>query len=115
MVNMSVELPLPQDKKLTVIFRIEPGCLGPEGESHIDEFCGFAQKKVELIDADFVHWVLTPRKDKSLPEMQYQVSDKVLSHDQAGRYLDVFKKSLDEFEEHLHDGVTHLIDQYLGH
>ena len=112
---MKADLPLPQDKKLTVIFRIEPGCLGPEGESHIDEFCRYAQKEVESIDADFVHWILTPRKDKSLPEMQYQVSNKVLTHDKADRYLDVFEKSLDEFEEHLHAGVTHLIDQYLGH
>lgn len=112
---MKFDLPLPQDKKLTVIFRIEPGCLGPDGESHIDDFCNFAQKEVESIDADFVHWILTPRKDKNLPEMQYQVSNKILTHDKADRYLDVFEKSLDEFEAHLHDGVTHLIDQYLGH
>jgi len=112
---MNVTLPLAKEKKLTVIFRIEPGCLGPQGESHIKEFCQFAQKEVESIDADFVHWVLTPRSDKTMPEMQYQVSNKILTHDQADRYLDVFKKNLDDFEQHLHDGVTRLIDQYMGH
>lgn len=111
---MHDRLPLPDEKKLTVIFRIEPGCLGPEGENHIEEFCRFAQKEVEVIDADFVCWVLTPRSDKTLPEMQYQVNSKILSHDQAGRYLEVFNKSLDQFEEHLHESVTYLIDQYMG-
>ena len=52
---MKTKLPLPQDKKLTVIFRLEPGCLGPDGEDHVEEFCKFAEKEVAPIDSDFVH------------------------------------------------------------
>jgi len=112
---MKIDLPLPQEQKLTVICRVEPGCLGPEGKNHISEFCSTAQKQVESIDSDFVHWVLVPRCDKSLAEMQYKTNNKNLSRDKAARYLEKFKKNLDEFEEHLHVKLAHLVDEYLGH
>lgn len=112
---MKIKLPLSQEQKLTVVCRIEPGCLGPQGKDHIAEFCNFAQVEVEPVDADFVHWVLVPRNDKSLPEMQYKVGEKTLTHDKAARYLQLFKKDLDLFEDHLHDKLAHLVDEYLGH
>jgi len=112
---MKNNLPLPQDKKLTVLFRVEPGCLGPDGKEYIEEFCSFAQKEVESIDSDFVHWDIVPRHDKSLPEMQYKVGGKRLTHDKAEKYLEIFKKNLDEFEGHLHEKLSLLIGQYLGH
>ena len=112
---MKVKLPLSQDQKLTVVCRVEPGCLGPEGKEHIQAFCDFAQKQVETIDAEFVHWELVPRDDKTLPEMQYKISNKKLTHDKAAKYLALFKKELDIFEEHLHEKVSHLVDEYLGH
>lgn len=112
---MKNNLPLPQDKKLTVVCRIEAGCLGPEGNSHVKDFCSFAQKEVEPIDSDFVHWEITPRHDKSQPEMLYKVNNKKLNHDKAAKYLEIFNKDLDAFEMHLHDKLADLIDQYLGH
>ncbi len=27
------------NKKLTVLFRVEPGSLGPDGSEHVEEFC----------------------------------------------------------------------------
>ena len=112
---MKKKLPLPQEKKLTAICRLEPGCLGPGGKNHVDKFCSFAQKEVETIDSDFVHWEIIPRHDKSLAEMQYRISNKNLSHDKAEKYLGMFNKNLNEFEDHLHEKLTHLIDQYLEH
>ena len=112
---MKIKLPLNQDQKLNVIFRVEPGCLGPQGEGHVVDFCKSAQKMVETIDADFVHWVIIPRHDKSEPEMEYKIVNKKLSHDKAEKYLGLFDKSLDEFEGHLHDKLALLIDKYLGH
>lgn len=112
---MKVKLPLSQDQKLMVVCRIEPGCLGPDGKAHIQAFCDFAQAQVESIDADFVHWELVPRNDKSLPEMQYKIRNKKLTHDKAAKYLELFKKDLDEFEGHLHEKISHLVDEYLGH
>ena len=112
---MHIKLPLPDTKKLTVISRIEPGCLGPEGESYVEDFCKFAEKELASLDSDFVHWQLTPRRDKSLAEMQYLLQSKRISHDQAEKYLQLFNESLDEFEHHLHEELAHLIDNFLGH
>jgi translation initiation factor 2 alpha subunit (eIF-2alpha) len=111
---MGLSLPLPLYKKLTVTFRVEPGCLGPDGAEHIEGFCKYAKKEVAQLDADFVRWVITPRYDKSLPETEYKTNNKKLDHDKAEKYLRVFEKELDEFEEHLQDKLAELIDEYHG-
>jgi hypothetical protein len=111
---MTHVLPLPLYKKLTVTFRDEPGCLGPEGIIHIDGFCKFAKKEVARLNSDFVRWVITPRYDKTLLETEYKTNNKRLDHDKAEKYLRVFGKELDDFEEHLQDKLSILIDQYLG-
>jgi translation initiation factor 2 alpha subunit (eIF-2alpha) len=111
---MGLSLPLPLYKKLTVTFRVEPGCLGPDGAEHIEEFCKYAKKEVAQLDADFVRWVITPRYDKSLPETEYKTNNKKLDHDKAEKYLRVFEKELDDFEEHLQDKLAELIDEYHG-
>ena len=105
---------LSQEKKLNVLYRVEPGCLGPDGPNTIESFCDYAEKSVENLDSDFVHWDIVPRFDKSLPEMEYKALNKRMSHDQAARYLAVFHKDLDEFEEHLHEQLGNLIEDYLG-
>ena len=106
------KLPLSADRKVTVTYRVEPGCLGPKGPEHIDDFCRFAQKEVALIDSDYVKWNIVPRFDKSIPEMQYSVVGKSINHQQARKYLKVLDKSLDDCEEHLIDKMTVLIDQF---
>lgn len=112
---MKYTLPLPKEKKLTVVVRVEPGCLGPQGVDLIEEFCNFAQIEVEPVDANFVHWEIIPRHDKTLPEMSYSTINKKLTHDQAAKYLEMFNKSLDDFENHIHDKLAYLIDHYRGH
>ena len=104
---------MPRERKLTAVCRIEAGCLGPEGEIHVDGFCAYAAAETATLDAEFIHWVFTPREDKSLPETQYGIGDKWLSRDQAARYLGALGKDLDEFEAHLHDRLTVLIDDYM--
>ena len=111
---MSYELPLPLYKKLTVTFRVEPGCLGPDGINHIESFCKFAKQEVIALDSDFIRWVITPRYDKALLETEYKTNNKRLTRDKAEKYLSVFGKSLDEFEENLQDKLSVLIDRYLG-
>lgn len=111
---MDYELPLPLYKKLTVTFRVEPGCLGPDGADHIEGFCKHAKKAVANLDSDFIRWVITPRYDKSLPETEYRTNGKKLDHSKASAYLNVFSKDLDEFEEHLEEKLSELIDDYLG-
>jgi hypothetical protein len=110
--NMKYNLPLPENKKLTVTYRVESGCLGPSGASHISAFCEYTQGKIQSLDADYVIWDITPRHDKALPEMQYSVAGKRINHIQAEKYLAVFGKSLDEFEGHLVDKLAGLIDEF---
>ena len=107
---MKNNLPLPQDKKLTVVVRVEPGCLGPDGNGLVEEFCSVAHIEFEPMDSDFISWEVVPRFDKSLPEIQY----KILTRDQAEKYLDFFNKNLNEFEEHANEKLAILIDQHLG-
>lgn len=111
---MNLELPLPLYKKLTVTFRVEPGCLGPDGAEHIEGFCKFAKQAVVKLDSDFVRWVITPRYDKTLDETEYKTNNKKLDHDKAEKYVRAFGKELDDFEENLQDKLSVLIDEYLG-
>lgn len=109
---MHVSLPLAENKKLTITYRVEPGCLGPDGASLIDEFCAYAQKAVESLDSDYMVWNIIPRNDKKLPEIQYNVLGKKMNYDQADKYLAIFNKSLDEFEGHLNDNLANLIEEF---
>ena len=103
-----------RDLKLTITMRLEPGCLGPDGDEHIDGFCRVVQERLGTVDATFVHWSFIPRHDKSLPEVQYDIAGKRLSESMAQRYLERFGRQFDEFEEQLHDRIAGLIEQYLG-
>ncbi len=103
-----------------MIFRVEPGCLGPDGENLIDDFCQFAQPRIDLQNtSERVSWTdliiceLSPRRDKSLPEVQYTINTKALSHDKAARYFALFNKRLEEFEHDLNEELSDLIDAYL--
>lgn len=111
---MQVTLPLPLYKKLSVTFRVEPGCLGPDGVEHIEGFCQFAKQQVAKLHSDFVRWRIIPRYDKSLPETEYKTNNKRLDHRKATQYLRVFEQELETFEEHFQDKLAELIDQYLG-
>ncbi|MEJ2529129.1 MAG: hypothetical protein P8Z39_03340 [Gammaproteobacteria bacterium] len=112
---MKHDLPLPQEKKLTVLFRIEPGSLGPDGDKHMDDFCAFAQKELDGLDADYMHWEIIPRHDKSLPEMEYRINNRRLPHDKAAKYLEIFGQDLDGFELDLARSLSSLIGRFLGH
>jgi hypothetical protein len=80
----------------------------------VEKFCAYAQKQFETVDSDFIRWEIIPRHDKSLPEMQYQVGKRNLTHDKAEKYLKIFSKELDEFEGHLEGNLTEYIDFFLG-
>jgi len=112
---MKNNLPLQEDKKLTIIVRVEPGCLGPDGNNHVEGFCSVAQIEIEQINSDFINWEIIPRHDKSLPEIQYKAINKILTNKQATKYLEFFDKKLDELEEHVNERLAILIDQHLGH
>jgi hypothetical protein len=110
---MENNLALPADKMLTVVVRIEPGCLGQDGDKRIEAFCRAAYIKLQPINSGFINWQVLPRLDNSLPEIQYKTINKILSLSQAEKYLAFFDMNLDKFEEHLHDKLVVLIEQHL--
>jgi|TARA_B110000503_G_C7159819_1_gene419115 hypothetical protein len=69
---------------------------------------------VAKLVSDFVRWVIIPCYDKSLFDTEYKTNNKRLDHGKAEKYLRVFGKELVDFEEHLQDKLSILIDQYLG-
>lgn len=105
---------LPESKKLTVIVRVEAGCLGPEGASHVDAFCQEAMAEISQVDKHFVNWKMVPRHDRSLPEFEYLVNDKGLDQDKVDRYLSLFDRNLDDFESDLNSYLITMIEQYLS-
>ena len=110
---MLVGTPLSQENKLTVLCRVEPGCLGPDGKDHIEGFCRFALTAMTPINSAFVHWIITPRYDKTLPEIQYQLLDRKLSYLQAAKYLETLGQDPDDFATALDEKLASLIEQYL--
>lgn len=110
---MNNKTQLQDSHKLNVLCRIEPGCLGPDGVDLIDDFCRYAQSRVQDIDAAFVIWKLVARHDKTLAEMHYSISGKSLDHAKAERYLAHFDQQLADFEDHFHNRLADLIDDYL--
>lgn len=111
---MNRSLPLPDNQKLLITFRVEAGCLGPEGHLLIVDFCHFAQDQFQQLCADFIVWKITPRDDKTLPELQYSLTDKKISCAQAEQYLSLFGKSLSELEADAYDKLEPLISDYLS-
>lgn len=105
---------LPENKKMTVLFRMEPGSLGPEGALYIEEFCEFAQAQLRACATAYIHWEIVPRLDKSLPEMEFQIASKKLTSIRAGQYLAVFDDDLSSFEDKLEDNLEAIINQYFG-
>ena len=107
-------LPLHDDKKLTVTYRVEAGCLGPDGLNYITDFCNFAQSELQISDSDYIVWNIVHREDKTLPEIQYGLLGKIINDGKAEKYLSLFGKTLDDFEYHLSEHLATLIRQFMS-
>ncbi|MEZ8141804.1 hypothetical protein A1OO_04620 [Enterovibrio norvegicus FF-33] len=106
---------LPEEMKLNVICRLEPGCLGPQGASKIDDFCQYIEQDMQALNSDSVTLNVVPRNDKSLPEIQFTVMGKMMSRSQAAKYLERLDQSLDDFEALFEGKLETLIDKYMGY
>lgn len=104
----------PESKKMTVIFRMEPGSLGPDGADYINEFCEFAQVQLQACANAYINWSIVPRLDKSLAEMEFQLVNKKLTSAKVTQYLALFDETFDHFEEQLEDNLEAIINQYFG-
>ena len=101
-------------QKLLILFRLEPGCLGPDGVDHIETFCQLAERTLANLNADVCQWFISPRFDKSFVEIQYSLAGKVLPRDKAIKFVQSFEQNLDTIEERFEDKLTQLINQYIA-
>ena len=98
------------EKKIHLMYRVEPGCLGPDGVNHIEDFCHFANKHIK--SPYYSQFVFLPRYDKQKSERQYSVNSRNLSQVQAKAYLNHFEIHIDHFEEQLDELIAKSIDLY---
>ena len=107
-------LPIPDNKKLTITYRVEAGCLGPDGLNYIDDFCVFAQQELKMQESDYTLWNIIHRADKTLPEMEFSLMGKIVDDTKANKYFSVFNNTLDDFEMHLIDNLSILISKFMS-
>ena len=77
---MSTKKTVPLEKQLTVIARVEPGSLGPDGMDKIEDFCRYANHNMVSDGQRYTRWQIIPRYDKTLPEMEYYIQHKKLNN-----------------------------------
>ncbi|BBN83732.1 hypothetical protein PA25_37170 [Pseudoalteromonas sp. A25] len=100
-----------EDKRIRLLYRVEPGCLGPTGVEFVEGFCQYANTKIK--PPVYAVFSFVPRYDKSLPEREYKVGNKNLSESQVMAYLARLDKEKDQFEEQIDELLSHAIDAYL--
>ena len=105
---------IPENKKMLVLFRVEPGALGPDGREYIEEFCDFAQLQLQACAKPYIIWSIIPRFDKQLVEIEFQFAGKKLPANKANQYLNVFGDNLADFEDQLENHLEAIINQYFG-
>ena len=110
---MKTKKPVPPEKKLTVIARVEPGSLGPDGVDKAEAFCRFANQHMAEFQREFTKWQIIPRYDKTKPEMEFYIQHKKLNPAQVVKYLSLFDLEQDQFEEKFYADLTTLIERFL--
>lgn len=105
---------IPDNKKILVLFRVEPGSLGPDGNQYIEDFCDFAQQQLQACANPYIQWSIVPRFDKQLVEMEFQISSRKLSRDKVNLYLNAFGENLSDFEDELENNLEAIINQFFG-
>jgi hypothetical protein len=99
-------------QKLFALFRLEPGCLGPEGKSYIEDFCVFAKAQDDALP--YVHIEVVARYDKTLPEWEYSLASKRLSDKQLARFLALFDDNQSDFESRFEERLGELIEVFFN-
>ncbi len=109
---MKDAIAVPKEKQLSVLYRVEPGCLGPDGINYVKDFCQYAHNGFINHYKAYVSYQFIPRFDKSLAEMEYSINQRPLSSEKADQYMGLFAQTLSNFEDDLEEQLTVLIDKF---
>lgn len=103
------------DKRiLTLIYRVEPGCLGPEGVKYVEEFCNFSNEVMAKLGKKGIQYFFTPRYNKLLPEIDYRLLNKPIKSEQLAAYLAQLGQYQEDMEADLGEKVAVMIDQFFS-
>ncbi len=106
---------MPTDTKLTVVVRVEPGSLGPDGQDLVEGYCEVANQSFSKIHPELIEWQVVPRFDKTLPEMEFSLNSKKLNAEQTNKMLSLIGYDEEKLEVDTMSHIANLIDKYLGH
>lgn len=102
------------DRVLTLIYRVEPGCLGPEGIKYVEDFCNYSNGTMALLGQGVIQFFFTPRYDKSRPEIEYRLLSKAVKQEQLETYFLRLGATQDEFEGTLGEKIAEMIEQFMN-
>ena len=99
-----------KDIRIQLLYRVEPGCLGPDGIEHIEEFCAFAEKKIP--PPNYAVFSFIPRYNKLLDEKEYTLLNRRLSQSQVESYFTKIDKQLDDFESQIDELIAFAVEAF---
>ncbi|KZN45499.1 hypothetical protein [Pseudoalteromonas luteoviolacea] len=99
------------DLQVCIQLRLEPGCMGPQGKDHIETFC--QKENTSPWQNHFAIVSVVPRYDKTLPEWEYRLKNKLLKAEQANRVVEMHNTSKADLEEEIETHIAHEIDRYM--
>ncbi|MEM7209046.1 MAG: hypothetical protein AAF434_14580 [Pseudomonadota bacterium] len=106
---------LPTDKtRVLITYRIEPGCLGPDGDQHVDAFCEFVQPYLSVLYPRSCTWNVVPRHDKALDEIEYSLIGRKLTKAQSLKFFESMNSDLPRIEQQAQTVLVESIEVYLG-
>ncbi|MCF6441280.1 hypothetical protein L1077_17735 [Pseudoalteromonas luteoviolacea] len=99
------------DLLLYIQLRLEPGCMGPQGKDHIEAFC--KKENASPWQNQFATVSVVPRYDKTLPEWEYRVKNKLLSTEQADKFISMHDMTKPDLEDDIESHMAEEIDAYM--
>jgi hypothetical protein len=102
--------------QINALFRLEPGCLGPNGIDLAYAFCDQIKHDLQsqINNNQVINWRIEPRFDKTLPETEYSFNERPINPSQAKQLAEKLGINLDDIEMNLHDMLAEWIDDFLA-
>ncbi|MCF2857764.1 hypothetical protein L1286_09795 [Pseudoalteromonas sp. SMS1] len=97
--------------QVCIQLRLEPGCMGPQGKEHIEAFC--KKENTTPWQNNFAIVSVVPRYDKTLPEWEYRLKNKLLKAEQVVRVVEMHNITKADLEEEIETHIAQEIDLYM--
>lgn len=102
------------NKQLDIIYQVEHGCLGSQGDTLIEAFCTFATKKLNAKDSNNFNYSIQSRLNIHQHHIHYQINNKRLNREQIIQLLALIQIDIQHFEDQLDEQIVEIIEEFLG-